>query len=178
MSRFWRGCRLALTSLMILLLVLLVGYNIYVSAARASGQALPKLFGWSNAVVISGSMSGAIEVNDVVIAHEQKEYQTGDVILFRDESGTTVCHRIIAREAEGFVTKGDANPSPDQRRIPPEDVYGKVVQVIPRIGVIQEMLAKPWVMALAGGILALIVFLPYFLRGNKQEEEEEGRIGE
>jgi len=173
MSRVWRGCRTALSSLMILLLILLIGYNIYVSAARASGQALPKLFGWSNAVVISGSMRPELEVNDVVIAHEQKEYQAGDVILFREESGKTVCHRIISREADGFVTKGDANSSADQRRVPPGDVHGKVVLVIPRVGVIQEVMAKPWVMALAGSVVALFVFLPYFLRGYKKEEGQE-----
>ena len=172
MSRFWRGCRTALSSLMILLLLLLVGYNIYVSAARASGQALPKLFGWSNAVVISGSMKPELEINDVVIAHEQKEYRAGDVILFRDESGITVCHRIVSQEADGFVTKGDDNNTPDQRRVPPGDVHGKVVLVIPRVGVIQQVMAKPWVMALAGGIAALVVFLSYFLRGRKPEQEE------
>ena len=173
MSAFWRRCRTALNSLMILLLILLVGYNIYVSAARASGQALPKLFGWSNAVVISGSMKPELEVNDVVIAHEQKEYQAGDVVLFRGESGKTVCHRILSREPDGFVTRGDANNAPDQRRVPPGDVYGKVVLVIPRVGVIQQVLAKPGVLALVGGAIALVVFLPYFQQGHKKERQQE-----
>ena len=170
MSKVWRGLRWVLNSLMILLLLLLLGYNVYVAAARASGQALPKLFGWGSAVVISGSMSGAIEVNDMVIMHEQAEYAAGDVILFRNEAGTTICHRILSQGPDGFVTKGDANPTPDQRTVSPGEVYGKVVLILPRVGVIQEVLSKPLAVVLLAVVVAVLVFLPYFKRAREEEE--------
>ena len=69
-----------------LLAILLCG-NLYTIAARALTDELqPAVFGWSTAVVISGSMSGEIEVNDMVVIHREKSYDAGDIITF--ESGS------------------------------------------------------------------------------------------
>ena len=155
---------MALRSLMMLVLLLLLGYNLYVSAARASGQALPKLFGWSTAVIISGSMSGAIEIDDVVVAKEHSGYAVGDVILFRDPNGSTLCHRIIDRAEDGFITKGDANNIPDQQAVPQSGIYGKVRLVLPRVGALQRILRTPLGRILLMLLTAGIVLLPYFQR--------------
>jgi len=155
---------MAMGSLMILLIAMLFGYNIYVSAARASGQALPILFGWSSAVVISGSMSGVIEVDDLVVARERPVYQLGDVVLYRDAEDTTICHRIVGREADGFVTKGDANNAPDLRKVPQEDIYGKVVLVLPRVGYIYHAVRTPLGLVLLMVSVVTLILLPYFMR--------------
>ena len=151
-----------MSSLVILLLLLLFGYNIYVSAARASGQALPKLFGWCSAVVISGSMSGAIEVDDLVIARELKHYRVGDVVLFRDSGGTTTCHRIVGEKAEGFVTKGDANNTPDYWIVPERDVYAKVMLVLPRVGILYHAFRTPPGLIIMMVSVVGLILLPYF----------------
>ena len=163
--RVWkRICRFTLALLMALAMLLLLGYNVYISAARASGQALPKFFGWSTAVIISGSMSGAIEIDDVVIVKEQKNYALGDAILFCDVNGKTVCHRIIAEKVDGFETKGDANNTPDQELVPLDRVYGKVRLTLPRIGVLQRVLRNPLGMFLLAALTILLIVGPYFRR--------------
>jgi len=155
---------MAICSLMILLLTMLFGYNIYVSAARASGQALPMLFGWCSAVVISGSMSGDIEVDDLVVARKRDSYQLEDVVLYRDAENTTICHRIVGREADGFITKGDANNAPDMRIVPQEDIYAKVVLVLPRVGYIYHAVRTPVGLILLMVSVVVLILLPYFMR--------------
>jgi signal peptidase len=64
---------------------------------------------------------------------------TGDVIQFRVPDGITVMHRVIdIQETEGgsevFITKGDANDEPDSEPVIPENVVGKAVMTIPKIG--------------------------------------------
>ena len=164
MRSFWRIlCRL-LQGAVILLLIIILGYSLYISAARASGQALPKLFGFSSAVIISGSMSGAIEVNDVVIARERPVYAPQDVILFLDYEESLICHRIVGQTDDGFVTKGDANNVEDQRPIPQSHILGKVVWVLPRVGLVQQYARSPLGLSLIALAVAAIVLWPYLKR--------------
>jgi signal peptidase len=141
--------------------LLLLSYNLYVSAARASGQALPKFFGWSSAVIISGSMSGAIEIDDVVIAKEQTSYAPGDVILFNDRNGVVICHRIIAVKEGAFETKGDANNIQDIDPVFLDHIYGKVQWVIPRIGAMKQVLFSPVVIVLIA-VLVILIMVPHY----------------
>jgi len=163
-----RGCGRSfyrlLQGVVVLLLTLILGYNLYISAARASGQALPKCFGFSTAVIISGSMSGAIEVNDVVIAREQPLYAQQDVILFQDYDGVIVCHRIVGQTEGGFITKGDANNVEDQQPIPASRIFGKVVWVLPRVGLVQIYARSPLGLSVIALAVAGIVLWPYFKR--------------
>lgn len=169
MKKFWRVCRVLLSALLIALLVSLIGYNVYTLAARASGRALPKVFGYTSAIIISGSMSGAMEINDMVIARVQPSYAQRDVILFRDAHGTIVCHRIVALEDGSYITKGDANNVADADPVPPERVIGKVKLVIPKVGVVQVYMSHPLGMAALAAVVILVVMLPYF--GRKKRDE-------
>lgn len=89
--------------------------------------------------IVSGSMSPAIDKGDVVIIKRvtPEEVAVGDVIQFRVES-MPIAHRVVAiEEREGgfvFRTKGDANPSVDTDPVLPEQVVGKVVMVVPKVG--------------------------------------------
>lgn len=61
----------------------------------------------------------------------------GDIIQFRKER-VTVMHRVVEiQETEDlrfFITKGDANNAPDLAPVVPEQVVGKVVFKIPKLG--------------------------------------------
>lgn len=108
--------------------------NVYIIAARAfTGNPQPSVLGYSTAVVVSGSMSGSIEIDDLVLIHQEESYAVGDVITF--ESGSSmVTHRIVDTCAEGFVTKGDANNAADSDPVQPEQIRGRVVRVVPGVG--------------------------------------------
>jgi signal peptidase len=99
------------------------------------------LFPFQPALVGSGSMEPKMYPGDVVIIAKVPvdNIVTGDVIQFRVPEGITVMHRVIEiQETEGggevFITKGDANDEPDLEPVIPENVVGKAVMTIPKIG--------------------------------------------
>ena len=98
------------------------------------------LFPFHPALVLSGSMQPMMEAGDVVIIAKVSAdvIQQGDVIQFRKEEGITIMHRIVeVQETEGakfFITKGDANPELDKDPVIPENVVGKLVFTVPKIG--------------------------------------------
>jgi signal peptidase len=92
-------------------------------------------------VVLSGSMSPAIDPGDVVVVDrtDPSTIDEGDVITFvRGDSETPTTHRVVGvRGSNGrftFETKGDANEDPDPQPVPESSVLGRVVLTIPYIG--------------------------------------------
>jgi signal peptidase len=98
------------------------------------------LFPVQPTTVISGSMRPALDVGDVVIIAKVSAdtIKPGDIIQFREPEGVTTVHRVVEiREIEGkrvFITQGDANSEPDANPVIPENVVGKAVFDIPKIG--------------------------------------------
>lgn len=92
-------------------------------------------------IIISGSMRPSIDVGDVAIVAKQNPelLKEGDIIQFRTEGGAIpTVHRIIALQSQNgktlFVTKGDDNDAPDYDPVYYEQVVGKVVLIVPKIG--------------------------------------------
>ena len=93
-------------------------------------------------VVLTGSMSPTINPGDVVLLAQPSRMvpKVGDVAAYtgRRFSGEAVglfTHRIIGGNAEeGFIFKGDGNPTPDTQRPKLNDISGVVFFVIPFIG--------------------------------------------
>lgn len=98
------------------------------------------LFPVQPTTVISGSMRPTLDVGDVVIIAKVSAdtIKTGDIIQFREAEGITTVHRVVEiQEIEGkkvFITQGDANSEPDAKPVIPENVVGKAVLDIPKIG--------------------------------------------
>lgn len=99
----------------------------------------------------SGSMEPTIGDGDLYFAVESTDIQRGDIIVFESPRyAQDVTHRVVGQSADGFITKGDANPSTDQVAghppISESAVSGKVVEVngqpliIPGLGPILEIL--------------------------------------
>jgi signal peptidase I len=92
------------------------------------------------ALVGSGSMSPVFNTGDVVVISKVSAgaIKQGDVIEYRKEDKTNVIHRVIAvnkiNGAASFITKGDANNAADALPVDPQNVEGKVVMVVPKIG--------------------------------------------
>lgn len=105
-------------------------------------QENPELFGWSFAVVLSGSMEPAFSAGDLLLIHRQDSYRQREIVTF-SESGTLITHRIAEETEEGFVTKGDANNAPDENLVSTDRIYGKVAAVIPGVGKAVLFLRRP-----------------------------------
>ena len=88
-------------------------------------------------------MSPALGVGDVAIIKEV-EIETiteGDIIQFIGDNNVTLLHRVIDKyEEDGqklFITKGDANEDPDFDPVSYQQITGKSIFTIPKIGWIQ-----------------------------------------
>jgi len=161
----------ALTALLALVLIC----NLYLIAARhIGGVQQPDIFGYSTAIVISGSMSGTIEIDDMVVVRETGDYVPGDVIMFHSGE-SLVTHRLLEVTPEGYVTKGDANNAPDLEPVAPEAVVGEVVMVIPQGGKAILLLRSPLGLTVLVFIGFLLAELPMLMedwaaKGKREKE--------
>lgn len=90
--------------------------------------------------VATGSMEPTVAVGDVVVTcpSSAENLREGDIIRYQ-KGATTVIHRIVActQDENGglaFITQGDSNNTPDADPVLPEQVLGKVVFNIPKLG--------------------------------------------
>jgi signal peptidase I len=98
-------------------------------------------------IVLTGSMEPVISPGDIVILAPtpRTQPQLGDIAAYtaRRFSGEVVgvfTHRIIGGDpVNGFIMKGDANPTPDVQKPKLEDISGVVFLVIPYIGKFMTM---------------------------------------
>ncbi len=165
----WRILSFCLTTLLALVLI----FNLLsIGSKYFTGDTYADVFGISTAVVISGSMEPTISVNDMVVIQEKDNYAEKDVISYISKNGNLITHRIVDVTDEGFITRGDANDTIDvEVPISEDKVVGKVVYVIPRVGMFLEHLQSPLGMLCVGLIGFVLIGLPSFLdRGRKEEK--------
>ncbi len=98
------------------------------------------LFPLYPSVIVTGSMEPVIKPGDIVLVKKiaGEEAVVGDVIQFYEPEGKlNITHRVMAINQEGtrlLETKGDNNAVPDSTPVAMEQVKGKVIRVIPKIG--------------------------------------------
>jgi signal peptidase len=119
----------------------LTGWIITTVAAVAIIWFAVGLFPLQPALVASGSMEPKMYPGDVVIVAKMPadNIETGDIIQFRVREGVTIMHRVIEIQEteEGskvFITKGDNNDEPDSEPVLPDNVVGKAIMTIPKVG--------------------------------------------
>ena len=98
-------------------------------------------FGVQPTVIYSGSMRPALDVGDIVIISDTPAdaIKEGDIIQYKCTNiSIPIIHRVYKINVEGntkvFITKGDANGNPDSEPVIAEQVMGKTVFTIPKIG--------------------------------------------
>ena len=124
-------------------------------------------------VVLSSSMSPAIEPGDVILVDNTspEEIRKGDIITFHEPAGEnettrtddTTTHRVskvITRNGTRyFRTRGDANDRPDNVLIPAENVIGEVERTIPYLGYVSMFMGSPRGFLLLVGIPVVLLIL-------------------
>lgn len=116
------------------------------------------VFGYSIFNVVTGSMSGTIEIDDYVVVRVTKDIKLNDIITYKD-GNTLVTHRVVEIVGNRLITKGDANNT-DDNSISLSDVVGKVVMVIPKAGIWKNVLMEPKVLVTI--LITLILFTIFF----------------
>lgn len=97
----------------------------------------------------SGSMEPTIGVFDAfLVAPWPASVEVGDIVVYRSLlHGGPAVHRIVGGGPSGWVTQGDANPTPDQDAgeppVTPDRLLGKVVtradgrpMIVPNVGIV------------------------------------------
>lgn len=133
--------------------------------------------GWTPIVVSSGSMEPVLSVGDVLLIDEDlgDRITQRSVVVFERSDGVLVAHRVFSVEENGYVTKGDANPTPDAERVSADSVLGVGRLVVPLIGLPavwaddgNAIALGAWVVVLASG-LAHLSILGYRRIGRRDE---------
>ena len=123
-------------------------------------------------VVLTGSMLPEIQVYDVVVTKkvDPSSLEVGDVITFSSADTrflhTIITHRIIKKEYDNktksysFQTQGDNNNVADSALVPQNNIYGKVILKIPKLGYLQEFLASDggWIIVILIPCLTVVSY--------------------
>ena len=133
-----------------------------------SGENKPPLF--DAYVIVSPSMVPTINVQDAIIIARvsPKKLKQGDIISYLSTdsyyAGKVVTHRIIGivEANDGtllYRTKGDNNNVADALLVREENVYGKVLFRIPKLGYVRWFLSTyfGWILCIALPALYLIM---------------------
>lgn len=153
----------------IMILPLLI-YNIIILFQVAiSTDRIPSIFGYKSFVIVSGSMMPELQIGDIVIIKDEKDLNInqGDIISFREGNSITT-HRvaeIIEGEPVQYKTKGDANNAEDINPVLLENIEGKYVLKIPKLGnVVIFMQNKIGIV-----LIAILIYIFYVYNKNKEE---------
>ena len=169
LGKLWNVVSSVIVALIVILAILLGGV---------------RLVGLRPFAVLSGSMEPAYHVGALIYVKscDPSEVKVGDPITFvLDEELNVATHRVIEIDAETqhFYTKGDANDAPDGSPVHFNNLIGRPVFTIPRLGYFSNWITNPpgmYIAITAAGVFLILLFLPDVLKkadeADKRAEEK------
>ena len=112
------------------------------------------VFGYTVFEIASGSMSPALETNDLVVVKIGDEIKIDDIITYKKDN-TFITHRVVKIQGDNYVCRGDANNTNDNT-IKKDVILGKVVKRLPRVGIWKIVFTTPKV--IISIIITVILF--------------------
>ena len=144
--------KIIVDSIFIILIVLLAVYF------------LLRIFGVANIYKVkTGSMEDGIHAGDYILIYKKNNYKVGDVITF-EKDGYHVTHRIVKKNGNKVVTKGDANNIEDDE-IDIKTVIGKVIYTG---GILNFIINYKFIIA---GVLLILYLISCGFNKNKQSKK-------
>lgn len=138
-------------------LVITFGNNVY-----------PNYFGYTFFEVASGSMKPALQVNDVIIVKITNEgLKKGDIIAFQGETAI-ITHRILYIDGDIITVKGDNNNIVD-KPISKDQVIGKIVKIVPKLGVWKKVIVEPKILL---SIFITLLLFDFALSYNREDKKK------
>ena len=134
------------------LIVIIAAFTLYsFIAIEGLNKDYVSVLGYTYFEVASGSMSPAIEKDDMVIVKLNSDYEQEDIVTYK-LNGDFITHRVKRIDSSTITTKGDANNTKDAP-ISKDNILGRVVLIIPKAGVWKKVFMTPKVL-----ILLIITF--------------------
>lgn len=156
--------------LIIAFLILIFGIY-YNMQTKLLNKEYVNIFGYTFFEVATGSMSGSIEVGDVVLVKITNEVQENDIIVFK-KNNSFITHRVVKKDGDIITTKGDANNTEDSP-ITIDKVLGKVTGVIENVGIIRKVITSPAVLiSITITLILLGIVVIYKPKEQKVEEDK------
>jgi signal peptidase len=95
--------------------VLSVSFAVVLSSHEQTSRGVrhPMFFGWSAAIVETGSMEPAIPAGSLIVIEKSDDLHIGDVVTYIDHLGRSITHRVVDLEGDFVTTKGDSNSLAD-----------------------------------------------------------------
>jgi signal peptidase len=181
-----RSGRVLGTTLTVIVVMVAAVVMVVAVATRLSPKEQYTAFGHPVLIVLSGSMSPAINTGDLIVdnpvtATQATHLHVGQIITFRSAPGSSTyfnhrIYKVIHRDgAVLYETKGDANNAPDTSLRPSSDVIGLYSWKIPRGGYFLSNLHDPLVLALLLAAPILWFVAEPLRRWAREEDETEPR---
>ena len=163
----WNTLTTVLVAAVVLLAILLAGVRIV---------------GLTPFAVLSGSMEPAYQVGSLIYVQKvtPESIREGDPITFvLNEDLVVATHRVVAIDSSNslFYTKGDANDVPDAAPVHFENLLGKPIFTVPKLGYVSSFLSTQKGMILAGTavlVLLILVFIPDLLKKAEEADKHAG----
>lgn len=135
--------------IMILLIVILI---IVILNKYYYHHELIKIGGISFLIVNTGSMEPTIYRDEMIIIKKQNEYNKGDIITYKDQYNVFITHRIVEKNDNNYITRGDSNTAKDNP-INVMEIEGKVIIHSAILGYFYLHILKPFL------IMILIIYI-------------------
>lgn len=153
-----------LEKIVLVLLIMLLIYALY--SKYIIKNKLTTIGGYGFLVVLTGSMEPEIDSGELVIIKKEKNYIINDIITYI-ENNNFITHRIVEKQGEKIITKGDYNNNIDLS-IKNSQILGKVVYHSKTLGIFVTKYLKILFI-----ILIIFIFIRLILRNEKMEESIE-----
>lgn len=130
-------------------LVLLVSLCIYTFVVTdIMKKDYVNVFGYTYFVVKTGSMSGTLEVDDIIIVKLSKDANLNDIITYVNDDGEIITHRLVRKASGKLIAQGDVNNAEDNP-----------ITNDQLIGVVKLVISPSFILKLVATFLILFIFL-------------------
>ena len=150
--------------LIIVTIIIAIGFY-YIYQIKIAQNDYANLFGYTFFEVATGSMNPTMQIGDVIVVRITGEVEQNDIIVYKDGE-SIITHRLIKKDENKLIAKGDANNSED-KPIEPNMVLGKVERIIPKLGIWRKILTSPEVVGL---IIVLIIIFSFIFMNTSESE--------
>ena len=159
------GCILNIL-IMVVVVITIIGLY-YMAQVKILNKDYANIFGYTFFEVATGSMANTINIGDIVVVKVNETFKENDIIVYKEEN-SFITHRVIKIDGQDLITRGDANNSED-KPIKSDQILGKVIYIIPKIGIWRKVLASPEIL---GMIIIFIILLGIVLMLTSKTEKE------
>ena len=161
----------SIINILVIIAVVILIFSIYfLVQTKILNKDYANIFGYTFFEIATGSMSGTLEIGDVVIVKLTNDVEVGDIIVYKEED-YFITHRLIEKNQDTLIAKGDANNSEDSP-ISINDVIGKVEFTIENVGIWKKVFTSPSVLITL--FINIVLFGIVLIYKKKKKVEEKG----